>query len=158
MPNYTVYRGTTLIGGTGADSADEAIAIFVGEMGCDPTDLRAVATIDMDALSDDAKVLAGCHLGLMRPGGGSVTFQTPWNRTARCAAAWDELVEKGVCTAFPLNAQGAVVYKPAVDCAPSFQWMRANVGRPELAFSVMVPDAERKERRPKGYVMPAGCQ
>jgi hypothetical protein len=105
----------------------------------------------LDKLSDDAKCVLGGHFGLMiTPGKGSVTFQTPWNRSARGVAAFDELVAAGVLSVED-GAQGlwARTYRALVDCKPAYQWFGRNQDKGR--WSVMVPDAERRERPPLGW-------
>jgi hypothetical protein len=102
-------------------------------------------------LSDDAKCVIGGHFGMMiTPGKGDVTFQTPWNRTPRAIAAFDEAVAAGVLSVVDgEKGRWARTYRALVDCRPAYDWFGRNLSKGK--FSVMVPDAERKERPPRGW-------
>lgn len=97
--------------------------------------------IDLDSLSDDAKVIAGCWFAKMRVGGESaLTLHLIENKPApRTQAALDELVAKGVVSVSPFNRFGGLVFKPLVDCFSAFQWLMTNSEREGVNFQLMVP-------------------
>lgn len=107
----------------------------------------------MDRLSEDAKLILGAHFGLMSstPGKGHVTFQTPWNRTSRATAAFDELVAAGVLR-FEDGAEGrwARTYRTLVDCSAAYHWFSENAEKGR-GFCMMVPNDQRRERPPRGW-------
>lgn len=106
----------------------------------------------MDRLSEDAKLILGAHFGLMiTPGRGNVTFQTPWNRTERAIAAFNELAAAGVLSVEDgTEGRWARTYRALVDCSPAYFWFRENAEKGR-GFRVMVSDAERRERPPRGW-------
>lgn len=108
--------------------------------------------IDLDALSDDAKVLASTWFSNMRArefyadiepaslgGDPGLTFQFVSSvPTPRTQQALDELVNKGVVRCMPAhdNVQPGRVrqpirYLPLVDCFPAFQWFGPMVVGPK---------------------------
>lgn len=82
--------------------------------------------IDLEALSEDARALAGAHFALLPPDGeSSITFRTPSRITARAQGALDELVTEGVLAVTPpIPNSDARVYTPRVDCRPAVIWLR----------------------------------
>ncbi|MFD3263150.1 hypothetical protein [Phenylobacterium ferrooxidans] len=98
-------------------------------------------TLDLDALSDDAKAMAGAHFGLMMwPRMGMLTFQMVENRpNARGQAALDELVAKGVANVEPLNDGPARVYRPLVRCDAAYRWFAENLDKASFAYMEPVP-------------------
>lgn len=101
--------------------------------------------LNMDALSDDAKVIASCWFGNMRVGGQSeLTLHLRESRPApRTQAALDELVNRGAVSVEPYNRYGGVVYRPLVDCFDAFVWFAklSDAEREPHNFSLMVPVA-----------------
>lgn len=97
--------------------------------------------IDLSALSDDAKAIAGCWFAKMKVDGESaLTLHLVENVPApRTAAALAELVEKSVISVEPFNRFGGLVYRPLVDCFSAFRWFMENAERPEINFQLMVP-------------------
>lgn len=110
--------------------------------------------VDLSALSDDAKAILGSQFGLMiRPGKGDVTFQTPWNRTERAIAAYDELVAKEILSVvYGEKGRWALTYRALVDCAPAWKWANANQDKLS-GWGLMVPNDERSERPPRGWAL-----
>ncbi len=82
-----------------------------------PTHLRG--------LSADAKAVAGGHFGMMQPGKGTLTFNTPTRITARAKDALVELTEAGVCK-HEVSAAGAWIYTPLIHCGCFRRWLGAN--------------------------------
>ena len=109
------------------------------------------AEIDLSALTDDAKAIAGCWFAKMRVGGESkLTLQLVEHVPApRTEAALAELVSKGVVSVEPFNRFGGLVYKPLIDCHPAFVWFMKNAKREDINFQLMVP-ATPKEDNPDG--------
>lgn len=138
--------------------------------------MTQTSPIPMDALSFDAKVLAGAWFGLgMRT---SVTLQLRESRpAARTQKAIDELVDGGVVSAEPFNDFGGLVFKPLMDCRDASRWLHGILGTPgggadpeqterakwtlhepiddDQAYELMTPygkgvwDKERRGRKPK---------
>jgi hypothetical protein len=108
--------------------------------------------VNLAALSDDAKAILGAHFGLMiTPGKGRLTFQTPWNRTARAIAALDELVREGVLSVVDgEEGRWARTYRALVNCGPAFHWCSKNRDK-LVGFAVMVPHSQRRELPPRGW-------
>jgi hypothetical protein len=97
--------------------------------------------IDLENLSDDAKAIAGCWFGLMKPNSESaLTLHFQKLKPApRTEVALAELVEKGAISVEPFNEFGGLVYRPLVDCHSAFMWFMKNAKRPDLKFRLMVP-------------------
>lgn len=103
-------------------------------------------------LSDLARGILGSQFGIMGRNG-SVTYQTPWNRSPLAIAAYDELVGAG-CLSVEYGTEGrcALTYRPLVDTADDFAWVRRNLKNPALRVPMMVPDEMRQELPPRGWV------
>lgn len=105
-------------------------------------------------LSLDAKIVVAGYFSFGTAT--RLTFQTPWNVTARMKAALDEAVSRGVLT-LSVGEEGlyAHTYRLAKECRPARSWAAKNMSKAE-GFSVMVADAERQERPPAIWPVPAG--
>lgn len=86
--------------------------------------MGTVEKLNMERLSDDAKVIASCWFGNMRVGGQSdLTLHLRESRPApRTQAALDELVDRGAISVEPFNRYGGIVYRPLVDCFDALLW------------------------------------
>lgn len=66
-------------------------------------------------VSQDAMFLGGSMFGLMKPGGGKLTFRMVESRpTKRTQDALDELVKAGLISVEPFNRYGGFVYTPLI--------------------------------------------
>lgn len=96
--------------------------------------------LDLDALSDDAKAIAGVWFARMTPKSDGVTLQMRQLKPSlRTQAALDELVERGAISVAPFNRFGGLVYKPLVDCWSAFTWFATEADRDAVNFQLMVP-------------------
>lgn len=101
------------------------------------------------ALSHDAKMIAGAWFGLMAPGKGELKFELrnvrPSNRAMDALA---ELVRAGVVNVERFNRYGGLVYTPLVDCRWGFDFLRENADNPDAKWPITEPmtggDAEAK--------------
>lgn len=94
----------------------------------------------LDALSDDAKAVAGGWFGLMNPGGGELTFALVQNKpTARAQAALAELVAAGVISVEQFNRFGGLVYRPLFDCRTALYWLGRNENNPAAKWPLVEP-------------------
>jgi len=118
----------------------------------------SIPTCDVDAavlaLSDDAKMMCAAHFGFGTKT--SLTFQTPWNVSARALAALREALEAGLLTC-EAGAEGlyAHTYRPMHDLRGLRSWMDKNKAKAK-GFVVMVPNSDRQERPPASWPVPAG--
>ena len=96
--------------------------------------------IDLSKLSDDAKAIAGCWFGIMKPNSSSnLTLELVSQKPApRTQIALDQLVEHNFVSVRPLNSKGGLVYTPLVNCAPAFAWFMQHADRDDLRFPLMV--------------------
>jgi hypothetical protein len=109
----------------------------------------------MITLSDRAKGVLGAQFGLIGQKA-SVTYHTPWNRTAEAVAVYDELVAAGcLSVVYGVEGRHALTYRAKIDCRDAYTWVAANLDSPALKFPMMVPDDQRKERQPRGWRAPA---
>ena len=110
---------------------------------------------DFDGLSDDAKLMLAGHFsfGGMKT---TLTFQTPWNVTDRARRALAEACNAGVISK-EVGAEGlyAETYRSMIDLSGLRRWMERNKAKAK-GFGVMVSDAERLERPPAAWPIPAG--
>jgi len=108
----------------------------------------------LQSISDDAKMMLAAHFGFGLKT--SLTFQTPWNVASRALAALDEAVAAGLLRR-EVGVKGlyAHTYRPNEDLRDLRKWMDANKAKAK-GFFVMVPDAERQERPPASWPVPAG--
>jgi hypothetical protein len=111
-------------------------------------------TPELEALSDDAKMILAAHFSW--GGKARLTFQTPWNITARAAAALAEAVKADALT-LEVGVEGlyAHTYRAAIEVESLGPWMRKHSAKAK-GFIVMLPDRERLERPPASWPVPAG--
>lgn len=109
---------------------------------------------DWTKLSLDARLMCAGHFSFGTKT--KLTFQTPWNVTDRAQKALNEALEAGVLTR-EIGSEGlyAHTYRVASELTGAPAWMMKN-GHRGKGFRVMVSDAERKERPPSGWPVPAG--
>jgi hypothetical protein len=106
------------------------------------------------ALSDDAKMMCAAHFGFGLKT--TLTFQTPWNVTARALAALSEAESAGLLSrAVGVEGLYAHTYRPLHDLRVLRSWMGKNKAKAK-GFNVMVPDDQRQERPPATWPVPAG--
>ena len=109
---------------------------------------------DWHTLSDDAKLMLAGHFSFGSKT--SLTFQTPWNVTQRGMTALMEVVNAGLLTR-EIGTEGlyAHTFRPTVEFTGIRRWMEQNKEKAK-GFRVMVGDAERQERPPSDWPVPAG--
>lgn len=110
---------------------------------------------ELETLSDDAKMILAAHFGFGGPKM-TLTFHTPWNITARAAAALAEAVAAGVLTReVGTESLYGHTYRAALPMDGLAAWMNRNSAKAK-GFAVMVGSADRQERPPASWPVPAG--
>ena len=99
-----------------------------------------MSEIDLDALDDATKAVAGAWFGMMRPGKGDLTFNLREGRPSDEAIdALGKLVRAKVISVEAFNRYGGLVYRPLVDCRPAMLWLHRNIGNPAAAVKMTEP-------------------
>jgi len=94
----------------------------------------------IDALSDDAKAVAGAWFSMMEPGRctGLNFAMIEYRPSDRSQAALDELLSAGLVDKTVTKA-GAVNYVPLISFRPLLAWMHQHEDDPSMRFRLVVP-------------------
>lgn len=91
-------------------------------------------------LSKDAHAVAGGLFGLMAPGRGQVTFQTPSRIHSRTRAALDELVAAGLIEVGPTNPPGGLEYTALGNFRPFMKWLSMHENDHDVKFPIVISE------------------